>query len=49
MGSLSEAVTVFDPERLKGIIAELGTELVPLGRDPRLQDVPGVRQTSGLF
>ena len=49
LGSLSEAVTVFDPERLKGIIAELGTELVPLGRDPRLQDVPGVRQTSGLF
>ncbi len=42
LGSLSEAVTVFDPERLKEIIAELGTELVPLGRDPRLQDVPGL-------
>ena len=42
LGSLSEAVTVFDPDRLKGIIAELGTELVPLGRDPRLQDVPGL-------
>ena len=42
LGSLSEAVTVFDPERLKGIIAELGTELVPPGRDPRLQDVPGL-------
>jgi len=42
LGSLSEAVTVFDPERLKEIIAELGQELVPLGRDPRLQDVPGL-------
>ena len=42
LGSLSEAVTVFDPDRLKEIIAELGQELVPLGRDPRLQDVPGL-------
>ena len=41
LGSLSEATTVFDPERLKAIIAELGTELQPLGRDPRLRDVPG--------
>ena len=41
LGSLSEAATVFDPERLKAIIAELGTELQPLGRDPRLRDVPG--------
>lgn len=42
LGSLSEAATVFDPERLKAIIAELGTELQPLGREPRLRDVPGV-------
>jgi hypothetical protein len=41
-GSLSEAVTVFDPERLTEIITELGQELVPLGRDPRLRDVPGL-------
>jgi hypothetical protein len=32
---------VFDPERLKSIVAELGAELQPLGRDPRLRDVPG--------
>jgi hypothetical protein len=41
LGSLSEAATVFDPERLKEIVQELGAELKPLGRDPRLQDVPG--------
>src|SRR5580704_3179077 len=41
LGSLSEAASVFDPERLKEIIAELGAELQPLGRDPRLRDVPG--------
>jgi hypothetical protein len=32
---------VFDPERLKEIIAELGRQLQPLGRDPRLHGVPG--------
>lgn len=42
LGSLSEAATVFDPERLKAMIAELGTELRPHSRDPRLRDVPGV-------
>ncbi len=41
LGSLSEATSVFDPERLKEIIAELGAELTPLARDPRLRDVPG--------
>jgi hypothetical protein len=41
LGSFSEATTVFDPERLKEIIAELGAQLQPLGRDPRLRDVPG--------
>jgi hypothetical protein len=39
LGSLSESVTVFDPERLKEIIAELGAQLEPLSRDPRLKDV----------
>ena len=39
LGSLSEAATVFDSERLKEIIAELGAELKPLGRDPRLQEI----------
>src|SRR5271156_5858650 len=39
LGSLSESVTIFDPERLKEIIAELGGQLQPLGRDPRLKDV----------
>ncbi len=42
LGSLSEAASVFDPERLKGIIAELGAELSPFARDPRLRNVPGV-------
>lgn len=41
LGSLSEAASVFDPQRLKEIVAELGTELQPLGRDARLRDVPG--------
>lgn len=41
LGSLSEASTVFDPQRLQEIIAELAGQLQPLGRDPRLRDVPG--------
>jgi len=41
LGSFSEAASVFDPERLKEIIAELGAQVQPLGRDPRLRDVPG--------
>jgi hypothetical protein len=39
LGSLSEATDVFQPERLKEIIAELGQQLEPLARDPRLKDV----------
>jgi hypothetical protein len=39
LGSLSEATDVFEPERLKEIIAELGAQLEPVGRDPRLKDV----------
>lgn len=41
LGSLSEAATVFDPQRLQEIVLELGAELKPLARDPRLKDVPG--------
>jgi len=39
LGSLSEAAGVFDAQRLKEIIAELGAELQPLGRDARLHDI----------
>lgn len=39
LGSLSEATDVFDPERLKQIIAELGQQLQVLGRDPRLTEI----------
>src|SRR2546425_770945 len=39
LGSLSESVDVFAPHRLQEIIAELGGQLKPLGRDPRLRDV----------
>ena len=39
LGSLSEATDVFQPELLKEIIAELGDQLQPIARDPRLKDV----------
>jgi hypothetical protein len=39
LGSLSEAASVFEAERLKEILAELGAELKPLGRDARLKDI----------
>lgn len=39
LGSLSEAARVFDPELLLEVIAELGEQLMPLARDPRLGDV----------
>jgi DDE family transposase len=39
LGSFSEAVAVFEPERLKGIIGELGGRLQPHSRDPRLKDL----------
>lgn len=38
-GSLLEAATVFDPDRLKEIIGELGDQLQPLAQDKRLQDI----------
>lgn len=39
LGSLSEATSVFDPERLKEIIGELGDQLKPLQQDKRLADI----------
>jgi len=39
LGSLSEAPNVFDAERLKEIISELGVQLEPVGRDSRLKDI----------
>ncbi len=39
LGSLSEATRVFDPERMKEIITELGDQLQPLVQDKRLRDI----------
>lgn len=39
LGSLSEATSVFDAERLPEIIGELAAQLKPLHRDPRLKDL----------
>lgn len=39
LGSLSEATDVFQPDRLKEVIVELGEQLKPIARDPRLKDV----------
>jgi hypothetical protein len=39
LGSLSEATEVFEPELLQDVIAELGEQLAPIARDPRLKDV----------
>ena len=39
LGSLSEATSVFDPERLKEIIGELGEQLKPLQQDKRLNNI----------
>ena len=39
LGSLSEAATVFAPERLQEIIGELAGQLEPLAPDKRLNDI----------
>lgn len=39
LGSLSEAATIFDPQRLVEIIQELGGQLQPLVKDPQLKDI----------
>jgi hypothetical protein len=41
-GSFSEAKDVFDPEKLKEIIAELAQRATPIAADPRLADVKHV-------
>lgn len=43
LGSLSEAATIFDPERLIGIIQELSGQLAPASgrKDERLANLPG--------
>ena len=38
-GSFSESVRVFDPQRLKPIIAELAGQLTPQAKDPRLAEL----------
>lgn len=45
LGSLSEATSVFESERLQEIIGELGEQLQPLAQDKRLQ---GIQQTITL-
>lgn len=42
LGSLSEATEVFDPAKLQEIIVEMGKDLQPVARDPRLKDVQHV-------
>jgi len=49
LGSLSEAASVFDPERLKEIIAELSAELQPLVRDRRLDEIPTITAVDGTL
>jgi hypothetical protein len=39
LGSLSEAVQVFEPQRLEEVIRELGAELAPHARDARLAEI----------
>ena len=39
LGSLSEATSVFEADRLKEIIGELGDQLEPLGQDKRFDDI----------
>ena len=41
LGSLSEAARVFDPDLLRGVIADRGAEPKPLATDPRLSEVRG--------
>jgi len=42
LGSLSEAATVFDSQRMLAIIGELGQQLQPLATPDKLQDLPGI-------
>lgn len=42
LGSLSEATEVFDPDKLREIVAEMGKDRQPVARDPRLKDLQHV-------
>jgi len=42
LGSLSEAATVFDSQRMLAIIRELGEQLQPIATPDKLQDLPGI-------
>ena len=49
LGSLSESVCVFEPERLKPIIEKLGEKLQPLAADKRLKDVKALTLVDGTI
>jgi Transposase DDE domain len=42
LGSLSEAATVFDSQRMLEIIGELGKQLQPVSAPDKLKDLPGI-------
>lgn len=42
LGSLSEATEVFDADKLQEVIVEMGKDLQPIARDPRLKDLQHV-------
>jgi hypothetical protein len=49
LGSLSESVSVFEPERLQPIIEKLGAKLKPLAADNRLTDVKTLTLVDGTI
>ena len=49
LGSLSESASVFDPERLKPIIVQLGQKLKPLAADNRLKEVKTLTLVDGTI
>ena len=49
LGSLSEAARVFDADLLQEIIAELGGQLQPLAKDPRLKDIQKLTLVDGTL
>jgi hypothetical protein len=49
LGSLSEAAHVFDAELLQEIIADLGSQLQPMVKDPRLKDIQKLTLVDGTL
>ena len=49
LGSLSESVSVFEPQRLKPIIEKLGQKLKPLAADSRLKDIKSLTLVDGTI